>query len=148
LSIKERNSLRVLVTNSGYTVRLGCRFTEILSFNGIKVIFKIWSTWVLMHWTSVRPIVFQGIVWRCSFVPANDLADSQVGKAAGSQCILWHSCIGLLLEPIALPVARCGTIPWQPCIGLLFSQSHLAWASGEVKTPQLLYSSETITLSI
>jgi hypothetical protein len=71
-------------------------------------------TWVLMHWTFVRLIVFQGRIWRCSFVPANDLADSQVRKPARG--ILWRSCIGLLLEPITSPAARCGAVPWQRCI--------------------------------
>jgi hypothetical protein len=41
---------------------------------------------VLMHWTFVQPIVFQGIVWRCSFVLANDLADSQAGQNRSAYC--------------------------------------------------------------
>jgi hypothetical protein len=78
-----------------------------------------------MRWTFVQPIVFQGIVWRCSFVLAHDLADTQAGQ---NRRLTVH-IVAFLRRTFArancLPVASCDTVPCQRCIGLLFSESHL-----------------------
>jgi hypothetical protein len=96
-----------------------------------------------MHWTFVQPIVFQGIVWRCSFVQANDLADTQAGQ---NRRLTVH-IVALLRRTFAgancLPVASSvSALHWT------FVQRMAPWAPGADKNSQLLYSSETITLSM
>ena len=141
-----------LATNSVCTLRLGCTFTEILSFNRIEVIFKICcklgiintldfcsANCIPRHCTSA---------WRCSFVLANRLADSQAGKTAGRQCILWRSCTRLLLEPIACLESDVAQSRGSAALDFCSANRTSLGCRAQVKIPNFLYSSETITLSI